>query len=172
MLFRSAANSRLASASSKGSVGVYGSPYPTGILGELSSRASVGVYGTPTGIMESISAIASQRLAEGLAQASSQYSNVRSAVGATPTPQSQKYLDDAKVRYYAAVGMAHDRYSEFVSSASAAVMPTQTPFHQSILNRGSEAVYGTTPGAVESAKSAAASQYSKAQSVEIGRAHV
>lgn len=158
-----AANSHLASASSAASVAAYGTP--TGVMESISSHASVAAYGTPTGIMESISAIASQRLAEGLAQASSQYSNVKSAVGATPTPQSQKYLDDAKARYYAAVGLAHDRYSEFVSSASAAVMPSTTPFHQSLYSQASGAVYGTTPGVAESAYSAAQSAYASAESI-------
>ena len=158
-----AANSRLASASSAASVAAYGTP--AGVMESISSRASIAAYGTPTGIMESISAIASKRLAEGLAQASSQYSDVKSAVGATPTPQSQKYLDDAKARYYAAVGLAHDRYSEFVSSASAAVMPTPTPFHQSLFNQASGAVYGTTTGVAESAYSAAQSAYASAESI-------
>jgi hypothetical protein len=43
-------------------------------------------------------------------------------------------------------------------------MPTQTPFHESLYNKASANIVGTSTGAFESAISAAASQYSAVSS--------
>ena len=99
---------------------------------------------TPTkGTLESISVIASSKLQEALSLASAQYSSAKLAVGATPTPAHQQYLQDAQRRYYEAIGIAHERYSEFVTAASAAIYGTPTPFLSSIASAASDAVYGS-----------------------------
>jgi hypothetical protein len=61
--------------------------------------------GPTQGYFESVSSIAASQLSSGLSQASAQY--------AQPTGFSGQY--------YAAVGLAHERYSEFVGAASTAV---------------------------------------------------
>ncbi len=158
-------SSALAAASSRYASAVSGTP--TGYLESLSSQASIVAYGTPTGALESISAIASSRLSEGIAMASSQLSAAKGAVGVSPTPTSQKFLDNAKLRYYATVGMAHDRYSEFVNSASAAVMPTATTSAFHSLPPKGDGCFSTAsgPGAVESAYSRAQEQYANAVNI-------
>jgi len=67
----------------------------------------------------SISSLASSRLQDALSTASAQYSSARTAVGAIPTSSHQQYLQEAQRRYYEAIGIAHEQYSEFVSAATA-----------------------------------------------------
>ncbi len=71
------------------------------------TNAASEAYDGPTpGLLDSISAVASSRLADSLSAASAQYSNVKASVGATPTPAHQRYLDEGQKRYYQAGGLA------------------------------------------------------------------
>ncbi|KAM5351119.1 hypothetical protein ACJ41O_003842 [Fusarium nematophilum] len=84
---------------------------------------------------ERIESIASQRLNEGRLWAEIQYQSALIAMGlATPTPSSsmEKYYEQAKLNYYAGLGIAQDRYASFLAGASAALSsltatPTPTP---------------------------------------------
>ncbi|KAK4163910.1 hypothetical protein QBC43DRAFT_55033 [Cladorrhinum sp. PSN259] len=81
-----------------------------------------------------IESIAAERLAQGRAWAEEQYESAKIAIGlATPAPSTpaehiNKLLDNAKHNYYAGLGVAYARYSEFLDSASSAVSSmTATP---------------------------------------------
>ncbi|KAK3984573.1 hypothetical protein QBC44DRAFT_336796 [Cladorrhinum sp. PSN332] len=83
-----------------------------------------------------VESIAAERLAQGRAWAEDQYESAKIAVGlATPTPSTpaehvNKLLDNAKHNYYAGLGVAHARYSEFLDAASSAfssMTATATP---------------------------------------------
>ncbi|KAK0712020.1 hypothetical protein B0H67DRAFT_647347 [Lasiosphaeris hirsuta] len=111
--------------------------------------ASQKVYGTPTvtnKILPSavptipsvdwahIESIAAERLSQGRAWAEEQYESAKIAVGlAAPTPSTpaehaNKLLENARFNYYAGLGVAHARYSEFLAAASSAVSSlTATP---------------------------------------------
>lgn len=102
------------------------------------------VAGPTQGYFESVSSIASSRLAEGISQASAQFA-----------PQStgavDGAVDGARRQYYEAIGLAHARYSEFVGAASSAV-------------------YGTPQGTFESLASVASASAASAASVVSGSA--
>lgn len=105
------------------------------------SLSSVSNSAFPTqGSLESVSSVASVNYQAALAQASSQYASAKAAVGATPTPAAQKYLDDARRSYYEALGYAYAQYDEYTGQASSAI-------------------YGAPAGSVESATSAAAENW-------------
>ncbi|KAH7374450.1 hypothetical protein B0T11DRAFT_344102 [Plectosphaerella cucumerina] len=114
-----AANSRLSDALDAASKGVYGQSTPTP---------------TPSYDWSQIEAIAAQRLFEGRVWAEEQYEAAKIALGlatATPTATNEKLLDQAKANYYAGLGAAQARYSEFLASAAAAMntftaIPTPT----------------------------------------------
>ncbi|KAH1623181.1 hypothetical protein KXV58_008659 [Aspergillus fumigatus] len=74
-----------------------------------------------------ISSVASSKLSEGLSLASAQLDRVRATATPTTAVEQNRILLDAQRRYYEAVGMAHDHYSAFVSSASRAVYGAPTP---------------------------------------------
>ncbi|PQE08383.1 transcription factor protein [Rutstroemia sp. NJR-2017a WRK4] len=131
------------------------------LRGALSS-ASTAVYGLPTGAIESIQSVASSRLSEGLSAASLQYESAKRYIGPTSTPAAQKLLAQAQNQYYAGIGLAHARYSEFLDAASSAVMPTQTPMYQSIIDKASANIVGTSAPAYEAAMSQASEQYNNA----------
>ncbi|CAK1364495.1 unnamed protein product [Cercospora beticola] len=78
------------------------------------------------GYLESISSVASSRLADGVSAAQEQYQSAKIAVGAEPTPVHQQYLASAQAAYYQALGLAHGRYNEFVEAASSVIAPTPT----------------------------------------------
>ncbi|KAF7862994.1 hypothetical protein EAF04_007077 [Stromatinia cepivora] len=126
------------------------------------SGASTAIYGAPTGATESIRSVAASRLSEGLKAASSQYDAAKSHIGPAPTPAAQQLLTQAQNQYYAGVGLAHVRYSEFLEAASSAVMPIQTPLHESVYNRASASIVGTSTPAYEAALSQASQEYSSA----------
>ncbi|TFA98052.1 hypothetical protein CCMA1212_010240 [Trichoderma ghanense] len=114
-------------------------------LKNVADAASAGVYGTPTPAQAAptqahwsrVESIAAERLNEGKLWAELQYQSALIALGlatATPTPTNavEKYYEQAKYNYYAGVGMAHDRYNNFISAASSAwssltATPTPTP---------------------------------------------
>lgn len=114
-------------------------------LQEVVDAASAGVYGTPTTTQAAptlvdwskVEAVAAERLNEGRLWAELQYQSALIAMGlatATPTPTgaAEKYYEQAKYNYYAGIGVAHDRYNNFISAASSAwssvtATPTPTP---------------------------------------------
>ncbi|KAJ5485498.1 hypothetical protein N7539_005486 [Penicillium diatomitis] len=80
---------------------------------------------TPTGPLAHISSVASSRLSEGLSFASDQLA--QHTKPASSSAGSQPFVLDAQRRYYEAVGLAHEHYTAFMSSASDAVYGTPTP---------------------------------------------
>ncbi|KAK5291037.1 hypothetical protein LTR16_002372 [Cryomyces antarcticus] len=179
------ASSHYSMAKSRASVQISGTPKPvheqmlssieSAYSGSLSAaseklRSALGYTATASSMLpspsqralESISSMASSRLAEGLSIASAQYTSAKIAVGAQPTPEPQQYMAEAQRRYYEGIGMAHERYSEFLNAASSAVYGTSTPAHQSLMNRASSSVIGTSTPAYENMLSAAQSRYNAA----------
>ncbi|KAI4178088.1 MAG: hypothetical protein LQ346_007568 [Caloplaca aetnensis] len=127
------------------------------------TKAARGAYYGPTpGLLDSISAVASSRLADSLSAASAQYSNVKASVGATPTPAHQRYLDEGQKKYYQAIGLAHERYSEFLNAASGAVYGTPTPVYQGYYSAASGSLFGTPTPAYQGVLAQAQAQYSAA----------
>ncbi|KAK0661665.1 hypothetical protein QBC41DRAFT_235619 [Cercophora samala] len=116
-----------------------------------------------------IESIASERLEQGQSWALEQYESAKIAAGlATPTPSTpaehvNKLLDTARHNYYAGLGLAHARYSEFLSAASAAVSsmtatPTPTDLAgtaSSLASVASESAAAAAAAVGESASSAA-----------------
>lgn len=155
----SQASEQYSSAKAAVSAKIYGTPKPaqekllfsaSGVyaaaMASASSRfdeavkaASKGIYGTPTAKVTpsydwaSVEALASQRLNEGRLWAEQQYESAKIALGlatATPTSTVEKLLEQAKYNYYAGLGVAHARYSEFLAAAGSALShatPTGTP---------------------------------------------
>ncbi|TAQ87584.1 hypothetical protein B7494_g4088 [Chlorociboria aeruginascens] len=156
----SVASSRYSEAVAAASAAIYGIPLSP--QQSLYSAASSAYYGAPQGALESISSVAASRLSEGLSLASAHFESAKSLVGATPTPAAQKLLDQAQHQYYAGIGLAHARYSEFLAAASSAIMPIQTPFHESLYSKASEGIVGTPMPAYETALSKASAQYASA----------
>ncbi|CAI7589461.1 unnamed protein product [Penicillium discolor] len=122
---------------------------------ELESKLHA-VRATPTpstaGPLAQISSLASSRLNQGLSLASEQLAQVQPPATKASLPQGglDPFVLDAQRRYYEAVGLAHDHYSAFVSTASGAVYgsPTPTPA-------------GSSKGIIEEA----GSQYERASSL-------
>jgi hypothetical protein len=85
------------------------------------------VKATPTsaGPLAHISSVASSRLSEGLSLVSEKLA--LHTVPATTSVGFQPFVLDAQRRYYEAVGVAHDHYTAFVSTASEAVYGTPAP---------------------------------------------
>ncbi|KAK3295222.1 uncharacterized protein B0H64DRAFT_358672 [Chaetomium fimeti] len=112
-----------------------------------------------------IEAIASERLQQGRAWAEKEYESAKTAIGlATPTPsapeQVSRLLDNARLNYYAGIGLAHDRYSEFLAAASSALSsataaPTPTDLAGSASSAAS--VAGESAASAASAASEGAS---------------
>ncbi|KAL7791569.1 hypothetical protein V8C37DRAFT_382120 [Trichoderma ceciliae] len=139
-------------------------------LKEAADAASAGVYGTPTTTQATptlvdwskVESIAAERLNEGKLWAELQYQSALIALGlatATPTSTSvaEKYYEQAKYNYYAGIGIAHDRYNNFISAASSAwssVTATPTPT--------TKALTDTAISMASAAGKAAESAYSKA----------
>ncbi|PHH92826.1 hypothetical protein CDD83_4735 [Cordyceps sp. RAO-2017] len=140
-------------------------------MDQAADAASRGVYGTPTPATNSkplswdkVEAIAAQRLNEGRLWAEIQYQSALIALGvatptATPTSATNKLVEQAKLNYYAGLGMAHHRYTNFLSAVSSAwstAAPTPTPTN--FLGSASS----VASAAKESATAAAQSVYSAA----------
>ncbi|KAI0122799.1 hypothetical protein F4814DRAFT_221219 [Daldinia grandis] len=156
-------------------------------LDNAMTAASEGIYGTPTtqwipsmptvpsldwGRVQSI---AQHNLDDSLKWASEQYESAKVAIGASePTPstyleeaerKAEKLLDQAKHNYYAGIGLAHARYSEFLSAASTAVSsltatPTPTNIRESassVASVAGESVASAASVASENAESIASS---------------
>ncbi|KAG9236728.1 hypothetical protein BJ875DRAFT_455792 [Amylocarpus encephaloides] len=133
-------------------------------LQAAASLASSAVYGAPSGALESATSVAQSRLSEGLDAASSRYQQAKDYVAAVNTraPQKQKMLMQMQEQYYAGIGMAHARYSEFIEAASSAVMPKPTPFHESLYTKASAGVVGASTHGFKEAMSTAEASYSRA----------
>lgn len=137
-----AASSRLDAALSAASGGIFAATTPTSsIVPALATFAD----------WAKIESIAEERLNEGRAWAEEQYESAKVAIGlATPTPTDiagsassmasaatavagetiEKMLHNAQHNYYAGLGLAQARYSEFIAAASSAlssVTATPTP---------------------------------------------
>lgn len=102
--------------------------------------------GPTQGYFESVSSIASSRLAEGISQASAQFS---------PAQPTGTVVDGAKRQYYEAVGLAHARYSEFVAAASSAVYGPQQGTFESLASIASASAASAASYVSASAASAA-----------------
>jgi hypothetical protein len=102
--------------------------------------------GPTQGYFESVSSIASSRLSAGLSQASAQY--------AQPTGVSGQY--------YAAIGLAHARYSEFVAAASSAAYGPQQGTLESVASVASASAASLASGVSDGAQSAASNVQSVA----------
>ncbi|KAI8951743.1 hypothetical protein F4801DRAFT_544196 [Xylaria longipes] len=150
-----AANSRLNEAMTAASEGLYGTP---------TTKWTPGVPTVPSVDWERVQSIAQQRFQDSVGWASEQYESAKVAIGAAePTPstylegaekRAEKLLDQAKHNYFAGIGIAHARYSEFLSAASTAVSSlTATPTPTNIQESASSAI----SAASEAAESVASS---------------
>ncbi|XXH05267.1 hypothetical protein Hte_011692 [Hypoxylon texense] len=160
------ANSRLNSALTAASDGLYGTP---------TTKWVPGIPTMPSVDWEKVQSIAQQNLDNSVQWASEQYEAAKVAVGvAEPTPstylegaekRASMLLDQAKHNYYAGLGLAHARYSEFLSAASTAVSsltatPTPTNIQESassVASVASESVASAASVASEGAESIASS---------------
>lgn len=131
------------------------------------SQAMSAYWGKPTGAFESMSIVASSKLSEGLSAASAHFEDAKTYLNAVQTPPAarQRLFSQMQNQYYAGIGMAHARYSEFLEAASSAVMPTQTPFRESVYNKASEAIIGTPTPAYQAALNSASASYASVASV-------
>ncbi|KAM7189242.1 hypothetical protein V8F20_010246 [Naviculisporaceae sp. PSN 640] len=152
----------------------FGAPTPTkNIL-----PTTLPVPSVPSVEWAHIESVAAQRLQEGRAWAEDQYQSAKIAIGlATPTPSTpsehvNKLLENARHNYYAGLGVAHERYSEFMAAASSALStwtatPTPTNFAgtvSSVASVASESAASAASVAAENASSAAAAGYDNAAS--------
>lgn len=130
---------------------------------------SVTLPNVPSVEWAKIESIASERLAEGRAWAEEQYESAKIRIGlATPTPSTapervQKLLENARHNYYAGLGVAYARYTEFLDAASSAVSsmtatPTPTDFAgtaSSLASVASESAASVAAAAGENVSAAA-----------------
>ncbi|GAB1319834.1 Transcription factor hoxa13 [Madurella fahalii] len=129
-----------------------------------------------------VESIAAERLQQGVAWAEEQYESAKIAVGlATPTPSTpaehvSKLLDNARHNYYAGLGVAHARYSEFLAAASSAfssmtASPTPTDLAgsassvASVASGSAASVASVVSEGASSVMSAASASASRAASV-------
>lgn len=148
-----AAGQRLRDAVQAASQGVYSEPTPTAKL-------------QPPG-WEKVESMAAQRLSEGRLWAEIQYQSALIALGvatATPTPSSaaDQLVEQARLKYYAGIGVAQDRYMSFLSRASSAwssVTATATNLVGTASSVASAAAESAS-SAAHAAGSAAGSAYS------------
>ncbi|KAJ8120512.1 hypothetical protein ONZ43_g2796 [Nemania bipapillata] len=144
-----AANSQLNEAITTASEALYGT---------TTTKSAAGMPTVPSVDWEQVQSIAHERLQGSVKWASEQYESVKVAVGAAePTPstyleeaekRAEKLLDQAKHNYFAGVGIAHARYSEFLSAASTAMSSlTATPTPTNIQGSASSAVSAVSEAA-------------------------
>ncbi|KAJ3561430.1 hypothetical protein NPX13_g8948 [Xylaria arbuscula] len=165
-----AANSRLNQALTAASENVYGTP---------TRKRLPDVPTMPSVDWERVQSIAQQKFEDSVSWASEQYDSAKVAIGAAePTPstylegaekRAEKLLDQAKHNYFAGVGLAHARYSEFLSAASTAVSsltatPTPTNIQESASSAASVAseAAGSVASSVGDSASSAVSAASEA----------
>jgi hypothetical protein len=116
---------------------------------------------------EKIESIASQRLNEGRLWAEIQYQSALIAAGlATATPSSvpEKYLEQAKLNYYAGLGLAQERYSSFMAGVTSGLSSlTATPTPTDLAGSASSAASVARESAASAAQAARDSAASAAQ---------
>ncbi|KXX81830.1 hypothetical protein MMYC01_201822 [Madurella mycetomatis] len=118
-----------------------------------------------------VESIAAERLQQGRAWAEEQYESAKIAVGlATPTPSTpaehvNKLLDNAKHNYYAGLGVAHERYSEFLAAASSAFSSMTASPTPTDLGGSASSVASVASGSAASVASAVSEGASSAMSV-------
>ncbi|KAI0142957.1 hypothetical protein GGR57DRAFT_372259 [Xylariaceae sp. FL1272] len=162
-----AANSQLAVVMDAASKSVYGTP-TTKWMPEMPTVPSVD--------WEKVQSIAQQNLHDSVNWASDQYESAKVAIGAAePTPstyleaaekRAEKLADQAKHNYYAGVGIAHARYSEFLSAASTAMVSlTATPTPTDIQGSASSVASVATESAASAVSAASGAAESIASSV-------
>ncbi|KAH8164752.1 hypothetical protein CIB48_g3506 [Xylaria polymorpha] len=150
-----AANSRLHEVMTAASESMYGTP---------TTKWAPGMPTVPSVDWERVQSIAQQKFQDSVDWASEQYESAKVVIGAAePTPstylegaekRAEQLLDQAKHNYFAGIGIAHARYSEFLSAASTAVSSlTATPTPTNIQESASSAV----SAASEAAESVASS---------------
>ncbi|KAH6635751.1 hypothetical protein F5144DRAFT_486551 [Chaetomium tenue] len=105
-------------------------------------------------------AIASEQLQQGRAWAQEEYERAKAAIGLATTASSppstpekiSRLLDNARHNYYAGVGLAHDRYSEFLAAASSALSSaTATPTPTDLAGSASSAASVVSESAASAA---------------------
>lgn len=95
--------------------------------------------------LDHVISMASSKLNEDLEIASAQFARVQSNLAAT-TSGHNPLMTDARRHYYEAVGLAHDHFSAFVSSASQTIYGKATQAAENLeafVSSASEQVYGT-----------------------------
>ncbi|RYP73084.1 hypothetical protein DL771_003835 [Monosporascus sp. 5C6A] len=174
-----AANSQLSEASAAASRSIYGTPTTKWIPNSMPVPTNI-----PSVDWERVHSIAQHNWRDSVNWAGEQYASAKNAISdqyesakvavgaAEPTPstqlenverRAQKLLDQAKHNYYAGLGMAHARYSDFLSAASTAVSsltasPTPTDLKgsaSSAASVASESASSVASAANEAAGSAA-----------------
>ncbi|RYP68142.1 hypothetical protein DL769_005588 [Monosporascus sp. CRB-8-3] len=184
-----AANSRLSEASAAASRSIYGAPTTKWIPNSMPVPSNI-----PSVDWERVHSIAQHNWQDSVNWAGEQYASAKNAIsdqyesakvaigaaGPTPSTQlenverrAQKLLDQAKHNYYAGLGMAHARYSDFLSAASTAVSsltasPTPTDLKGSAslaASVASESASSVASAANEAAGSAASYASDAAESV-------
>ncbi|KAK1833672.1 hypothetical protein QBC39DRAFT_45055 [Podospora conica] len=141
------ASSHMDEAIKAASTKVYGTPTKTN---KILPTAIPAMPTVPTVEWAQIESIASERLNQGRAWAEEQYESAKIAIGlATPTPSTpsehvNRALENARHNYYAGLGVAHARYSEFMAAASSAfssmtATPTPTDLAGTVSSLGSVA---------------------------------
>ncbi|KXJ94869.1 hypothetical protein Micbo1qcDRAFT_202671 [Microdochium bolleyi] len=169
------ANAGLSSGLAAASAGVYGTP---------TTRWMPAMPTVPSVDWERVQSIAQQNLDDSLSWANKQYESAKGAaaeqveaakiaVGAAePSPstyleaaerQAQKLREQAQHNYYAGLGVAYARYSEFLSAASTAVSSlTATPTPTDIQGSASSAASLASASAASAVSVASASAASAA----------
>lgn len=117
--------------------------------------------GPTQGYFESVSSIASARLADGISQASVQFAPKSTGV-------VDEVVDNTRRQYYEAVGLAHVRYSEFLDAASSAVYGPQQGTIESLASVASASAASAASIVSESAESVASNISGSAQSAVVG----
>lgn len=123
---------------------------------------TIPIQSVPTMEWARIESIASERLAQGRTWAEEQYESAKIRIGlATPTPSTpaehvERLLENARHNYYAGLGIAHARYSEFLAAASSAIKsmtatPTPTDFAGTVSSLASAAAESVASAAGEKA---------------------
>lgn len=147
------ANSRLQSAMTAASEGVYGTP-TTKWVPDMPTMPSID-WGK-------VQSIAQQNLQDSVNWAGEQYESAKVAIGAAePSPSTagermEKLMDNAKHNYFAGIGLAHARYSEFLAAASTAMSSvTATPTPTDIKGSANSAASVASQSAASAAAAAA-----------------
>lgn len=165
------ASSHMDEALKAASTKVYGKPTKTN---KILPTAVPAMPTVPTVEWAQIESIASERLNQGRAWAEEQYESAKIAIGlATPTPSTpsehvNRALENARHNYYAGLGVAHARYSEFMAAASSAfssmtATPTPTDLAGTVSSLGSVATESASSAASVASENAASAALAASQ---------